>query len=480
MVKKGREQSITGVARFVSCAVAMAGALLLMCACAQLGQPTAPATDPPLSVQTAIPDAVPLPAPSDMPVPRPLPAASLAGEPVTPTLAAGDDAPSGATSGSSTEGVRSAADLAIQVPELLELVPGETAIYTLTLHNEGPDPATGIVVTHLLPVGVIPVWTQPGQPVCGRQEGSVGCDIGDLQVGDAATLTLDVSVGRTETLITGTQLAGVALDRSTGTCAMGQDPTQPQVTCHLANLQAGVEAQMRVGVGVDAGLTGSLVHTATVTADQADPDRSNNRATATMTAGTGKLPGEVSALPASTDLVVRADGPSSVIAGQPFTYTYTITNRGGLDATGVRFEDAVPPDMELVAYAPGLPHCEQQGDALTCTLHDLDSLETVTFTLVITGHGAEPMLMGLDPLMPGWPICTVIKERTFVHIVHCEFGTLKSGQAVRVRLVLMPVGVQERLTINTASVTAIEADPNPLDNTITTTMAVQASDGNED
>jgi uncharacterized repeat protein (TIGR01451 family) len=476
-VSRKRKQTITVVARLVSCAVAMAGALLVMCACAQLGRPTVPATNAPFSAQTAIPDAIPLPAPSDMPVPGPLPATELASEPVTHNLT---DNGSGATGENDAHGVPSAADMAIQVPGQVQLVPGQTTIYTLTLHNQGPDPASGIVVTHLLPKGVLPVWTQPGQPVCGRQEGSVGCDVGDLRVGDAATLTLDVSVAGTETTITGTQLAGATLDLSAGTCAIGQDLAQPQVTCHLTNLQAGAEAQVRVGMDVDAGLTGSLVHTATVTANEADADRSNNRATATMTAGRGKGPGEVSALPASTDLVVQADGPSSVIAGQPFTYTYTITNRGGLDATGVRFEDAVPPDMELVAYAPGLPRCEQQGDALTCTLHDLDSLETVTVTLVITGHGGAPMLMGLDPLMPGWPICSVIKERTFLHIVHCELGALKPGQAARVRLVLLPVGVQERLTINTVSVTAIEADLNPLDNTITTTVAVQSSEDNED
>jgi uncharacterized repeat protein (TIGR01451 family) len=194
-----------------------------------------------------------------------------------------------------------------------------------------------------------------------------------------------------------------------------------------------------------------------------------------MPTGTAKGSAAASALPAATDLVVQTNGPSSVIAGQPFTYTYTITNQGGLDATGVWFEDAIPSDLELVTYAPALPRCEQQGEALTCTLHELDSLETVTVTLVITGHGGEPVLMELDPLALGWPICSVIKERTFLHIVTCDLGTLKPGQAARVRLVLMPVGVQERLTTNTVSVAAREADLSPSNNTISTTLTVQAS-----
>ena len=74
----------------------------------------------------------------------------------------------------------------------------------------------------------------------------------------------------------------------------------------------------------------------------------------------------------------------------------------------------------------------------------------------------------------------VLKERTFLHIVLCELGTLKPGQAARVRMVLLPVGTQERLTANTVSVTTTEVDLNPSDNTITTTLTVQANAGDGD
>ena len=75
--------------------------------------------------------------------------------------------------------------------------------------------------------------------------------------------------------------------------------------------------------------------------------------------------------------------------------------------------------------------------------------------------------------MPGWPVCTVLKERTYLHIVHCELGVLKPGQATHVQLVLTSEGVQERAIVNAASASANEADLNPLDNASVTTITVQ-------
>jgi uncharacterized repeat protein (TIGR01451 family) len=357
------------------------------------------------------------------------------------------------------------------------VVPGETTVYTLTIHNHGPDLATGIVLTGLFPQGAAPLWTQPAQPLCGRQGQEVDCDLGDLRLGDAVTVALDLSIGGTEAPLTGTQPAGVALEMSVLTCAIDRGSGQAEAVCQLARLSPGAQADLRVGLSA-APISGSLVHTATVAANEADPNLANNGATVAIAAGSVTAdkgdPMAHTAMPTSNDLVLQAAGPSSVVAGQPFTYTYTIANRGALEATGVIFEDVVPSDMDLVAYAPGLPLCEQQGDALTCALHNLDSNETFTFTLVITGHAGLPVMMELDPLLPGWPICFVLKERTYLHIVRCELGVLRGGQETHVELVLRAIGVQERTTVNTATVRANEDELNPLDNTSTMTITIQA------
>jgi uncharacterized repeat protein (TIGR01451 family) len=449
-VKRGRHDAWRNIRIIASVAIVLSGGMLLLCACADWEHLKATATGVSPSATTAAPTDIPL----DVSLPGPLPSVEPTSKPRVGSRAVAGQGPS-------------VADLTIQ------LFPGETSVYALTVRNLGPDPATGIVLSDVLPAGVTPLWTEPAQPLCQRQGRDVGCDLGNLRAGDAATVTLDLTVGGGEAVITSTQLAGVTLTLSVPVCAIDRDSHPPQVTCHLSGLPPGTEAHVRVGVEVDAGSSEPLSHTATVAANEIDPDQSNNQATSTFIIGAAG-PIEATAVPTTTNLVIQAEGPASVIAGQPFTYTYTIVNRGALDATGVWFSDTVPADMNLLAYAPGVPECKQQGDTFTCTLRDPDSGGRVTFSLMITGHGAQPMQIGIDPLLPGWPICTVLKERTWLHIVQCELGVLEPGQATRVQLVLVAIGERERTSVNTASVHVNEADSNPVDNTSTVTITIQA------
>jgi uncharacterized repeat protein (TIGR01451 family) len=443
--------------------IGIGASLLLLCACARQPPPTT--TPARASVPTCTPfaTATPPPRPTAFSPPGPPPAI----------------------------------DLAIQGPGLLQVSSGEVAVYTLTVLNPGPAPASGILLTDDFPSGLIPLWTRPARPICTRQGRTVDCETGALQAGDALTVTLDLSSGATTTPTTG-QPTGVAWDLAGPSCTIVDGTAPPRVTCRMAYLQSGAQAQMQIGVGVDAGASGDLVHTTSIEASEPDTDLSNNRAAFTMTVGPAPLPATNTEEPAlsniegpapsesmtgtpvltTTDLTIQAEGPTSVYAGLPFTYAYTITNQGPLDAARVRFVDVVPPATTLHAYSPGLPRCEQSGDTLTCTLRDPDSGETATFTVVIDGHAGQPMKIELDPLMPGWPLCTVLRERDYLHILNCELGLLRPGQATHVQLAFIAGGVRERVMTSTVSVIANEHEPGlpsvDLTNTATITVGIRA------
>ncbi|MBI5282049.1 MAG: DUF11 domain-containing protein, partial [Candidatus Solibacter usitatus] len=73
------------------------------------------------------------------------------------------------------------------------LTVGATLTYTLTVTNNGPDPATGIVLTDTLPVGVTFGTVTPGGPTCTQAAGVVTCGLGTLANGASTVVTITVT-----------------------------------------------------------------------------------------------------------------------------------------------------------------------------------------------------------------------------------------------------------------------------------------------
>lgn len=80
------------------------------------------------------------------------------------------------------------------------VVAGEDVTYQLTVANDGPDTAGTVVLTNVLPVGLLPVAATPSAGVC-TPAPVVVCTLGDLSPGGTATVSIRATAPDPGTLI---------------------------------------------------------------------------------------------------------------------------------------------------------------------------------------------------------------------------------------------------------------------------------------
>jgi uncharacterized repeat protein (TIGR01451 family) len=84
------------------------------------------------------------------------------------------------------------ADLAVSLSASPDPVVGSDLTYTATVTNRGPDPATGVMLSDMLPVGVTFVAVDTSQGSGTHAAGVVTASLGTLAPGSATTVTLRV------------------------------------------------------------------------------------------------------------------------------------------------------------------------------------------------------------------------------------------------------------------------------------------------
>ena len=321
-------------------------------------------------------------------------------------------------------------DLAITKADSADPVnPGDDFTYTLTVTNQGPLDATNVVVTDVLPAGVTFVsadsvdydeatgaWTVGGMvntasatlnivvtagaettqvsntatatadqadPDASNNEAVETTDINgaDLSIakadsadpvnpGDDFTYTITVTnqgpLDATNVVVTDVLPAGVTFvsadsvdyDEATGAWTIGGLVNSASATLNIV-VTAGAE-------------TTQVSNTATATADQADPDASNNEAVETTDINGADLS------------ITKADSADPVNPGDDFTYTITVTNQGPLDATNVVVTDVLPAGVTFVS-ADSVDYDEATG---AWTVGGLVNSASATLNIVVTA-GAE-------------------------------------------------------------------------------------------
>ena len=144
------------------------------------------------------------------------------------------------------------------------------------------------------------------------------------------------------------------------------------VSCSIAMLTAGTSATFAIVVQVvPAAPVGPSSNTATVTASTPDPTPGNNSSTAITTIAL-----------ATADLsITKTAAPGPYGTGLPLTYTLVVTNNGPNAASSVTVTDTLPPGTTLQSSTPA-GACSGTT-VVTCNAGTLANSATATFTLTI-------------------------------------------------------------------------------------------------
>ena len=342
-------------------------------------------------------------------------------------------------SSSTTANLTTAADLSItKTASPNPVLAGNTVTYTLFAHNAGPSDAAAVTIADTLPSGILPssaTWPAGTCSLIGR---SVTCNVGAVTNGANVVVTIvgtvgagvpvgpltntatvssptaDPSPGNNSASVTSTidrsadltttktvsptsapagstvvyhlsttnggpstaestQLrdtlpAGMTLisaTASTGSCTIAGN----SVTCSVGTLASGATASADVTARIDASTSaGTITNAATATSATPDPTPGDNTATAPLTVRA-----------ASDLLVTKVPSVTSARAGDPLTWTVTVTNIGPSDAQTVTLTDTIPSGFTVASLSPSLGSCTGS----VCTVPTLSAGSTLT--LVVTG-----------------------------------------------------------------------------------------------
>ena len=316
-------------------------------------------------------------------------------------------------------------------PALLE----QPLIYVLSLTNAGPDTATGVRVVNELPPGVLLVNAAPSQGSCSNQSGVVTCNMGSITnrgrasvlltcrpsvlgpitnlvavsgdqvdtdptnnfkhdentVDPAAELLLTLSdapdpvpIGRqitytialtnrgpttasnlvvSDVLPAGLQF--VSAQTSHGACTNNGN----SISCAVSELPVG--ERVVITIVATAMSVGTVLNTANVTAQPADPNTLNN------TANVNTL-----VIPTADISVVKTSDSALVWQGDRVSYNVTVSNNGPSTATAVRLQDVLPAGMSFISATSTAGGCTLQSGTVTCTFSDLPASGSLQVSII--------------------------------------------------------------------------------------------------
>lgn len=201
---------------------------------------------------------------------------------------------------------------------------GSSATYTITISNNGPTAAGSVVLSDLLPAG-------------------------------SSFVSMTQSAG-TDSFILSTS-GGSATETATANIPTGNSDTFTLVVWAPANLGDGTPFN----------------NTSSISAQNPDPDHTNNSAT---------VSGRIVNPNPSTDLSVSITGPATANEGDSVTYTIKVTNLGPIPASGTTLSDTLPAGILIYKSATtSQGSFSASGGVVTFSLGTIPVNGTVTATV---------------------------------------------------------------------------------------------------